>query len=304
MTSRKFRGVAKSVQSEVESVASLRADLERVQLASLQQVRDLTVLFRTELEEMRSMLARIELDTRASAQRIAISCGPDEVLVRSAGISCLAGSGASLAKSGVILIGAGGHAKVVIELLREAGERIDFCVGGPESVDTCMGVAVLKGDEYLRKLRTEGYAKSFVAIGSNGTRQQLARVARDLGYQLLSAVSPKAMVSPSAQIGQGTAIMAGTVVNADTVVEDLVIVNTGATIDHDCRIGEAAHIGPRCALAGNVHVGERSLLGVGCAVIPEVTIGSDVTIGAGAVVIADIPAGATAVGIPAKIVNS
>lgn len=206
-------------------------------------------------------------------------------------------------KSDVILMGAGGHAKVVIELLHDMGECVAFCVGEADSADTCLGVAVIKGDNHLERLRDDGYHRCFVAVGANTTRQKLATLATGIGYRLVTAVSPNAVISPTARIGQGVAIMAGAIVNADALVGDLVILNTNSSIDHDCRIASATHIGPSCALAGGVRIGERAFLGIGCSVMPCVAIGSDVTVGAGAVVISDIPAGATAVGVPARILS-
>jgi UDP-perosamine 4-acetyltransferase len=94
--------------------------------------------------------------------------------------------------------------------------------------------------------------------------------------------------------------MAGAVVNADSIIDDLAIINTGATVDHDCRVGRAVHIGPQCALAGNVVVGAGSFLGVGCKLIPGVRIGEHATVAAGAVVVSDIADGVTAMGVPAK----
>ena len=206
-------------------------------------------------------------------------------------------------KDGAILIGAGGHAKVAIELLQAMGERVDYCVAGEDSASTCLGVTVIRGDESLRRLRSDGYGNCFVAIGSNILRQKLATFATSLGFRLLSAVSPHAVISPSARIGRGVAVMAGAVINAESILEDLVIVNTNSSIDHDCRVGQAAHIGPHSALAGGVKVGERTFLGTGCAVVPDITIGNDSVIGAGAAVICDIPAGAIAVGVPAKVLH-
>jgi UDP-perosamine 4-acetyltransferase len=90
-------------------------------------------------------------------------------------------------------------------------------------------------------------------------------------------------------------------VNADTRLEDFSIINTGATVDHDCRIGYASHIAPQCALAGHVEVGSKTFLGVGCKIIPNVKIGDAVIVGAGSLVIRDIPTGVKAYGTPATI---
>lgn len=201
----------------------------------------------------------------------------------------------------VVMIGAGGHAKVCIELLRAMGEQVAFCIGaGPA---TCLGVPVLNDDADLARLRTQGYTRAFVAVGANRVRTLLGQSARDLGYDLVNAISPHAVVSPSAQLGAGIAIMAGAVVNADTVIGDLAIINTGASVDHDCVIDTGAHLAPQCALAGNVHVGAGAFLGIGCKAVPGVHIGANATLGAGTVIISDIPDGATAVGVPARLIK-
>ena len=206
-------------------------------------------------------------------------------------------------KSGVVVIGAGGHAKVCIEILRASGFFVDYCVGRGDSPETCLGVPVLTGDERLASLAGRGYSRIFVAIGANRTRERLAAEALELGYELLNAISPRAVVSPSAKLGKGIAVMPGAVIQAEAAVEDLAIINTGSTVDHDCTIRMAAHLGPQCALAGNVVVGPRCLLGAGTIVIPGVVIGGDAVIGAGGVVISDIAAGSTAVGVPARTVK-
>lgn len=207
-------------------------------------------------------------------------------------------------KEGVIVLGASGHAKVVIELLRASGLQVDYCVGGLDSPESCLGVAVLKGDEHLQHLRENGYTRAFVAIGSNALRQRLAHTAREAGFHLVNAISPTAVISPTARLGKGIAIMAGVIINAESVIEDLAIINTGATIDHDCRIGQAVHIAPQCALAGNVSVSEAAFLGIGCKIIPGIKIGEGATIGAGGVVVSDIPARTLAVGIPARVIKN
>ncbi|MDF3081842.1 acetyltransferase [Burkholderia sola] len=200
----------------------------------------------------------------------------------------------------IVVVGAGGHAKVCIELLHAAGERVAYCIGGADSPEKCLGVPVLKGDENLETLRREGYARVFIAIGANKLRDRLATLALHHGYTLVNAISPLATISPSATIGSGVAIMAGAVINAEANIGDLSIVNTGATIDHDCRIGRAVHVAPQSALAGNVVVGNYTFLGIGTKVIPEIVIGERAIIGAGGVVVSDISDGCTAVGVPAK----
>lgn len=205
-------------------------------------------------------------------------------------------------KESVIVLGAGGHAKVVIEILRAVGYQVSYCVGGADSPDECMGVPVLHGDEHLHALRHSGYSLLFPAIGSNERRERAAAHAVNLGYQLVNAISPHAIISPSIVLGKGIAIMSGAVINAQSTIEDLAIINTGATVDHDCHIGFCAHVAPQCALAGNVTIGPQAFVGIGTSIIPNKTIGNQSIIGAGSVVISDIPSSLTALGNPAKIV--
>ena len=203
----------------------------------------------------------------------------------------------------IVIVGAGGHAKVCIELFRAMGMPIACCIGADDSVPDCLGVPVVRGDHHLQSLRAEGFDRAFIALGSNRLRARLGDIVRALGYSLVNAVSPHAVVSPSAQLGCGIAIMAGAVINASARIGDLAIINTGATVDHDCVIGEAVHLAPQCALAGAVTVGAGSFLGVGCKVIPGVRIGAHATLGAGTVAIRQIADGATAVGVPAREIN-
>ncbi|RYE41773.1 MAG: acetyltransferase [Hyphomicrobiales bacterium] len=201
---------------------------------------------------------------------------------------------------GVIVLGAGGHAKVCIDLLRAMGREPSFCIGGIEAPLQCLGVPVLQGDSHLQRLAAQGYREAFVAIGDNALRQRLGQQVLSIGLDLVNAISPQAVVAPSTRLGRGIAVMAGAVINADSELGDLAIVNTCASVDHDGRLAPAAHIAPHTGLAGNVTVGERSFLGVGCKVIPGVIIGADVIAGAGSVIIADVPAGNRIAGVPAK----
>lgn len=201
----------------------------------------------------------------------------------------------------IVVLGAGGHAKVCIELLKSMGEHVAYCIGIQDSEDTCLGIPVLKGDDNLSSLRSEGFSKIFVAIGSNSLRKRLGELAIKQGYSLVNAISPNAYISPSAKIGMGVAVMAGVVINADSSIGDFSIINTSATVDHDCEIGEAVHIAPHATLAGTVVVNDYALLGVGAKVIPNIVIGKSSIIGAGSVVISNIPPHSTAIGVPAVV---
>jgi len=201
----------------------------------------------------------------------------------------------------LVLIGAGSHARVVLEAIRAAGQfEVVGMVDPHPPAPTVLGVPVLGGDEVLPGLRREGITSAVVALGGNALRQRIGARLRDFGFDLPSIVHPSALLSPTASVAEGSVIMARAVIGTETRVDALAVVNTGAVIDHDGMIGPAAHIAPGCALAGTVRVGARTLVGVGSAVRPEVTIGDDVVIGAGSAVVSDIPSGSIVGGAPAR----
>ena len=213
-------------------------------------------------------------------------------------------SGGAARGGAVVVIGAGGHAKVVIELLRLGGQEVAGVLDADPTPRTVVGAPVIGSDDDLARLRAEGLAHAFVALGGNALRARIGAGVRAQGFTLVNAVHPGAAISPSVRLGEGIAVMAGACLNAETRVGDLAIVNTGASVDHDGDLGEACHVAPGCALAGNVTVGARAFLGVGCAAVPGITIGDETTVGAGSVIVRDLPAGVLAMGAPARVVRS
>lgn len=204
----------------------------------------------------------------------------------------------------LVIAGASGHAKVIIDLIRAEGR---YQVVGLVDLDPTprkvAGVDVIGAEELLPSLRSQGIAHAFVGVGANKARLAIGRRLEGLGFTLANAVSPAAVLSPSTHLGHGVAIMAGAVVNADSRIDDLAILNTRASLDHDGHIGEGAHVAPGCALAGNVTVERLAFLGVGTAVIPGITIGEAAMVGAGACVVRNVPARAQVRGVPARIVE-
>ncbi|WP_042160303.1 acetyltransferase [Paenibacillus gorillae] len=200
-----------------------------------------------------------------------------------------------------VIVGAGGHAKVIIDILK-ADTHVELigCLGQHED-NKLLGLAVLGGDEQLPLLYAQGVRHAFIAIGNNERRRKLARYAESLGYELVNAISPRAYLASHVTLGSGVAVMPGSVIQPDTTVGSYSIINTGATVDHDGVIGEACHIAPGCTLSGNVSVGDLSFLGTGAKVIDGMRIGAGCMIGAGAVVIRHIPDHALAVGVPAIV---
>jgi UDP-perosamine 4-acetyltransferase len=204
----------------------------------------------------------------------------------------------------VVILGASGHAKVIIDILQDAGGlEIVGCTSGDPGAAPLLGIPVLGDDSVLPGLYASGVRKAFVAVGSNRLRQKLIRHVSALGFEPVQAVSPKAVVSRRAALGAGVAVMPGAVINVCSRLGDGVIVNTGATVDHDCVLEPYVHIAPGTNLAGCVHLGEGAFLGTGARVIPQISIGPWSVVGAGAVVIRDIPGFATAVGVPAAVIR-
>jgi UDP-perosamine 4-acetyltransferase len=206
-------------------------------------------------------------------------------------------------KGPVIILGAGGHAKVVIELLRGSGYSVAGLLDADTTQRSVLGAPVLGDDTMLAKLRAEGITCAFVAIGDNSLRAGLGSMLNRMDFALVNAISLAASISPSARIGEGVAIMAGSVINAEAWIGDFTIVNTGAVVDHDCVLDTACHLGPRAALAGGVTVGREAFLGVGVSATPKVSIGAGSLVGAGAAVVCDIPPGVLAIGVPARVVG-
>lgn len=205
--------------------------------------------------------------------------------------------------SGILIIGAGGHGKVVADiLLRQSAPILGFLDDDPTTWGTSrLGLPVLGAIDTFSNYSPEGLV---MGIGSNALRQKIVRRIGGVAQELWrSAIHPEAIVAPSAKIGRGTVIAAGAIVNPDSFIGEHVIINTGATVDHDCHIGDFVHIAPGVHLAGGVRVGEGSLLGIGSAVIPCRSIGQWTTIGAGAVVVEDIPSHTVAVGVPARYLH-
>jgi sugar O-acyltransferase (sialic acid O-acetyltransferase NeuD family) len=206
----------------------------------------------------------------------------------------------------VIGFGAGGHAKVVIEILRSMREYelvglLDMRI---ERGSNVLGVEVLGDDSMMAELKQRGIEHAFIGVGTVGdaqSRRELYEKVVSFGFQIVTAIHAAAIVSLTAQIGAGPTIMAGAIVNANAVIGDNVIVNTAAIVEHDCVIGDHVHIATGARLAGGVHVGSGAHIGIGAVVRQEIKIGEGAIVGAGAVVVRDVPPGTTVIGVPAKI---
>lgn len=197
----------------------------------------------------------------------------------------------------MIVYGASGHGKVIIEILENCNEP-NITIWDDADREPIWHYPVQK------PIATGSPAenKVILAIGVNATRKKIAeRIAQTVTFG--TAIHPHTHISKRATIGAGTVIMAGATINADTQTGTHCIINTSASIDHDCILGNYVHISPNATLSGGVEVGEGTHIGAGASVIQGIKIGKWCTIGAGTVVIKDIPDNATAVGNPARVIK-
>ncbi|MCR2802507.1 acetyltransferase [Paenibacillus soyae] len=206
----------------------------------------------------------------------------------------------------IIVFGAGGHAKTVIDTLEKQGlYRIAGLLdGGKPAGSVIYGYEVLGNEEWLadRAGEIEG---AIVAIGDNWRRSQVADAIRSLAPDLpfVSAIHPAAHIARGARIGAGSVIMAGAVLGSDAELGEHGIMYPGASIDHDCRIGRFVSWAPRSVSGGNVTVGDFSAIAIGAVLIHSVTVGEHCVVGAGSTVIRSIPSNTVAFGTPAKPVR-
>ena len=211
--------------------------------------------------------------------------------------------------SKVVIIGAGGHAREVLDILlarRVKGDNIEplgFIDENPENHGRSLDGFPVLGDFRWFEGVDRGEVEVICAVGTPQVCRKLSKRAMDLGLRFASAISPQAYISSQARVGQGVMIFPNVIVNTGALIGDHVILNVAATVSHDTVVGDFCNINPGAHLAGNVTVGEGCYIGMGANVIQGITIKPWSVIGAGAVVIQDIPSHATAVGVPARVIK-
>lgn len=197
----------------------------------------------------------------------------------------------------LLVVGAGGHAKVVIDAARLAGFDVVAAIGRDGGAEQLLGVPVLADASDIP------FDVFIAAIGDNAARAEVFDAYLAQGLSPATVVHPSAVIAETVTLGAGTFVAAGVIVNVDARIGENVILNTGCTVDHDCIVGDHALIGPTASLCGGVRIGSGTLLGAGVSVVPLAVIGSDAIVGAGAAVIGDVPDGMVFAGVPARPVR-
>jgi len=215
----------------------------------------------------------------------------------------------------IVLIGAGGHCKVIIDIIKSINEfeivgitdKLGLYLQNKNrNLGYVVDVPIIGDDSILDTLYMQGVEYAFVCIGALTNievRYKLFEKLKKIGFIIPVLVHKNATISSYAEIKEGTCIMAGAVINAGAKIGENCIINTGAIVEHDCYIDKNTHISPNACLCGEVTIGYNTHIGAGSTVLQGIDIGNNVTIGAGAVVVNDIGDSIKAVGVPAKIID-
>ncbi len=203
-----------------------------------------------------------------------------------------------------IVFGAGGHGKVVVDILRSRQEKIVGVMDDGCTTEEWNGLLNLGGIGQLHQI-TLKYPEALyiVAIGNNSIRMNIVERLKQMRIKFGIAIHSSAVIGSNISIGEGTVVMPNAVINAGTQIGEHVIINTAATIDHDCCVEHFAHISPGVHVAGGVTIGTRSHVGISASIIPGVSVGNDTIVGAASCVIRNLPNHVMAVGCPAKIIK-
>lgn len=206
----------------------------------------------------------------------------------------------------IVIFGAGGHAKVVIDIIEKSGEyQIVGLIDQRKTAGTLLyGYEILGDHSVLAQLKGSLFG-GIVAVGDNWTRSRMVSsiYSVDEKFTFVTAIHPSAEIAKGTMIGEGTVVMAGVVVGSDTRIGKHCILNTWASVDHDCSMGDYSSLAPRATTGGNVRVGSFSAISLGANVVHSINIGEHTVIGAGATVLSAIDPYVVAYGVPAKVIK-
>lgn len=197
----------------------------------------------------------------------------------------------------MVLYGAGGHAKVIYDIILSNNMLLEYLVDDNPPADFFHHLEIFTPAENLLKGKNV-----IIAIGNGSVRENVADKIKNI-CDFETLIHYSAFVSRFSDVGKGTVVMPQVCVNAEVKIGQHCIINTASVIEHDCVIEDYVHISPSVTLAGNITIKKRAQIGIGTRIIQGVTVGEDAIIGAGAVIIEDVPPGATVVGNPGKIIK-
>ena len=195
----------------------------------------------------------------------------------------------------LIIIGAGGHGKVIADNALKNGYT-DICFVDDRATGKCMDFPIVGTSADIEKLN-DGNTDFIIGIGNNAVRK---KIAEKYDVNWVSLIHPSAQIAVNVSIGKGTAVMAGAVINACAEIGEHCIINTRAVVEHDNVIEDYVHISPNASLGGTVHIGEQTHIGIGATVINNIDICGNCIIGAGAIIVRNIEDSGTYVGVPAR----
>jgi sugar O-acyltransferase (sialic acid O-acetyltransferase NeuD family) len=205
----------------------------------------------------------------------------------------------------ILIWGASGHALVVLDIL-----GCQKVIGLIDTVNPdChgsefYGIPIIGGREQVENIKKQGVNSAFVSIGNNQARLREGNYLRSQGFNLIDVIHPRSIIAQDVKIGSGTIICAGAVVVTGSQIGQEVIINTSASVDHECIVEDGVHIGPGVHIGGRSKIKKGAWIGIGATVCDRITIGEFSIIGAGSVVVRDIPPGVVAYGVPAKVVRN
>ena len=205
----------------------------------------------------------------------------------------------------IVLIGAGGHLKSVLDTIIRSNEYNQVVITDPQMIPgtEILGCKVVGTDDELERLKREGFNFAFISIGSikdTSLRRQLAEKLKRVGFKSPIIIDPSAIIAESAKIGEGTFIGKGVIINTDAKVGSYSIINSGSIIEHECCVGDFTHVAVGSTLCGGVTIEDDSLVGSGSVIIQGVRIGKHSIVGANSTVLTNVEDGMKVYGIIRK----
>lgn len=206
----------------------------------------------------------------------------------------------------IILVGAGGHCKSILDSLLELNTYNVIGITDINNDFNISGIRVIGNDDILEEVFHSGVKNAFICVGSIGdtrVRRKIYNKLKSIGFKIPKIIDKTAVVSKNAVIEDGVFIGKGAIVNSCSFIGNNSIINSGAIVEHDCKIGEFVHIAPGVIMSGGVNIGNDSHIGTGATIIQNISIGNNSIIGAGSVIVKNINPYSKVYGNPGRMVN-